>query len=134
VSLLPVGLYLCAVWESYGAKALFASVVEVTLVKGTIVIEVLARAIFFAIEPLTLILVLVWIQHSALALLDVILPLALVDVSVGVPIPSPALFTVFDTPLVGLTVFEDISAVDELVFKPGAEINVAGRVGVESKP
>jgi hypothetical protein len=124
VGLMPVGLDFGAVGEGNGAKAMFASIDKVALIKGSIVIEILSPSILFTLDPLSLIVILIGIPHGAVSFLNIILPLTFINITIRIAIPAPALFSVLDAALIGLSVFEDISAVDKLILEPGSEVDV----------
>jgi hypothetical protein len=131
VGLLPVGFDFGAVGERNSAEALLSAIQKVAFVNGGVIVEVLAPAIFFALDPEAFVLVLIGVPHGALAFLDVIFPLAFVHITIGIAIPAPALFAVFNATFIRLAIFEDVCAVNELVFKPCSEVNIPRWVHVK---
>lgn len=79
---------------------MLSAILEIALINGSIVVEVLSPAIFLAFDPLAFVLVLIGIPHGALALFYIVLPITFINIAVRIPVSSPALFTIFDATFV----------------------------------
>jgi hypothetical protein len=125
MGLMPIGFNFRAIRKSYRPKAMFPAIHKISFIQSTIIIKILAPAILLPLDPQPLILIHIGIPHSPLPFLYIIPPLAFIHIAIRIPVPTPSLFAILDTALIGFAVFEDVCAVDELILKPGAEVDVA---------